>query len=187
MRQCSAWGCMNTLAEGGGLWGQSSFDRHSSHHYPIAILPSSFMQLTIDIYAQQVSRKAALPDGKESLIKPRRTKVIAALLGDWGKEFVTTRGGKRSATVDTLEYCAARARYLKTRIMAEQEACRDRPSPTAFVSFRTREAAAVASQVMLHHDVEYWRAGVAPRPQEARAGKGDVGCDGTVIAWAGMC
>ncbi|GIL80074.1 hypothetical protein Vretimale_12911 [Volvox reticuliferus] len=70
------------------------------------------------------------------------------------------------AKVDAVEFWLERLRFLRDRIKVEQSKCMRKIACSAFVTFNTRTAQAVAANTLHSHDENAWRVQGAPAPFE---------------------
>eukprot|EP00884_Botryococcus_braunii_P010053 jgi/Botrbrau1/19049/Bobra.0100s0073.2 len=117
------------------------------------------LQNLLDIYTSQKRRH-------KKIIR-KQVSVLPLKYGAWGK---ATYGTAISVKVDALEFYIARMTELRRLILLKQvetkQDAKEHVNPTAFVTFKTRKMQVVASSVMQHHDVQFWRAFTAPNPNE---------------------
>ncbi|KAG2482061.1 hypothetical protein HYH03_018987 [Edaphochlamys debaryana] len=100
---------------------------------------------------------------RKSLAMPTTT-LLCMLYGDW--EYTKKFNTKWFKKVDSLEFWQARLEWLKGRIAEEQVLCAMKVAPSAFVTFNTRMASAVAYSSLHWHGENDWRVTSAPAPFE---------------------
>ncbi|KXZ47794.1 hypothetical protein GPECTOR_33g676 [Gonium pectorale] len=76
------------------------------------------------------------------------------------------RKGMPHKKVDAVDFWIKRLKYLRERILVEQQAAARRVTPSAFVTFNTRMAQAVGANSLHSHDINTWRVQNAPAPFE---------------------
>lgn len=102
-------------------------------------------------------------DEKKRLkMKKLQKTVIGKTMGAWGSE----KYGLKPQKVDAFEFYVERLQYLHEEVLSEQTAAKTKALPSAFVSFSSSRAQAMASQTMLCEDTSSWETGPAPGPDE---------------------
>lgn len=99
---------------------------------------------------------------KRMKMKKAQKTVIGKTMGAWGSE----KYGMKPKKVDAFEFYVDRLQYLREEVLSEQKAAKNNALPSAFVSFRSTRAQAMASQTMLCEDTSSWVTGPAPGPDE---------------------
>ena len=99
---------------------------------------------------------------KRKKMKRVQKTVIGKTMGAWGSE----KYGMKPRKVDAFEFYVDRLQYLREEVLSEQKAAKTKSLPSAFVSFSSTRAHAMASQTMLCEDVSSWVTGPAPGPDE---------------------
>eukprot|EP00891_Asterochloris_glomerata_P001750 jgi/Astpho2/1750/Aster-04171 len=95
-------------------------------------------------------------------VKRRTVNVVGAKYGMWGLR----RFGPKPVQLDCLDFWPQRLMFLAEQIREQQRVAQTRPTPAAFVTFKSRRSQVIAATSMLHHDLQAWTVREAPQYEE---------------------